>query len=133
MESITPFCLGGLVYAGVPWYGMVAVIRRKLVQPFRAIPTRPATPMKSPLAAVVQKMYSAGISYEAAVHQFQERYICHILTIHKVHLGKSAAELRMHRNTLRRTLAELNMDVAQIRRDVVRRAIPDRSAISRRP
>lgn len=55
------------------------------------------------------------VPYQDAVREFQERYIVGVLITHGFHLGRTARELGMHRNTLTRTLAELKIDIKQIR------------------
>jgi len=50
-----------------------------------------------------------------AIRQFKKRYILEVLAHHKGNQCKAAEELGMHANTLSRTLAELDMDTAQIR------------------
>ena len=60
-------------------------------------------------------MHSAGISYADALRQFKRRYILEVLAHHRGNQCKAAEELGMHRNTLSRTLAELDLDTAQIR------------------
>ena len=60
-------------------------------------------------------MHSAGISYTDALRQFKRRYLLEVLAHHKGNQCKAAEELGMHRNTLSRILAELDMDTAQIR------------------
>src|SRR5258708_10015320 len=60
-------------------------------------------------------MHSSGISYSDAVRQFKKRYILEVLSHHKGNQCKAADELGMHRNTLSRTLTELEMSTAQIR------------------
>lgn len=60
-------------------------------------------------------MHSAGINYTDAVRQFKRRYLLEVLARHKGNQCKAAEELGMHRNTLSRTLTELELDTAQIR------------------
>jgi DNA-binding NtrC family response regulator len=60
-------------------------------------------------------MYALRTSYEEAIRAFQERFIVNVLIAHSCHLGKTAQELGMHRNTLTRTIRELNIDLRQIR------------------
>jgi DNA-binding NtrC family response regulator len=60
-------------------------------------------------------MHNAGISYTDAVREFKKRYILEVLAHHRGNQCKAAEELGMHRNTLSRTLAELNMDSNAIR------------------
>jgi len=55
------------------------------------------------------------MAYNEAVRQFKRRFILEVLAHHKGNQCKAADELGMHRNTLSRTLAELDMDTAQIR------------------
>lgn len=71
--------------------------------------------MKRELDGLVVQMHSAGVSYAEAVRQFKRRYILEVLAQHKGNQCKAAEELGMHRNTLSRTLAELDLDTAQIR------------------
>jgi hypothetical protein len=78
-------------------------------------------------------MHSAGISYTDAVRQFKKRYILEVLAHHKGNQCKAATELGMHRNTLSRTLAELHMDTAQIRRGMRRPVMSERPVITPRP
>ena len=74
--------------------------------------------MKRELDGLITQMHSAGIAYDEAVRQFKKRYILEVLAHHKGNQCKAAIELGMHRNTLSRTLAELDMDTAQIRNQI---------------
>ena len=78
--------------------------------------------MKRELQSLVVQMHSAGISYNDALRQFKRRYLLEVLAQHKGNQCKAAEELGMHRNTLSRTLAELDLDTAQIR-DGIRNGI----------
>jgi Fis family transcriptional regulator, factor for inversion stimulation protein len=71
--------------------------------------------LKRELDGLITQMYGAGVSYTEAVRQFKRRYILQVLAQHKGNQCKAAEELGMHRNTLSRTLAELDMNTAQIR------------------
>ena len=71
--------------------------------------------MKRELDGLITQMHSSGIPYSDAVRQFKKRYILEVLAHHKGNQCKAADELGMHRNTLSRTLAELDLDTAQIR------------------
>src|SRR5436309_2856240 len=77
-------------------------------------------PVKRELESLVFQMHSAGISYNDAVREFKKRYIMEVLSRHRGNQCKAAAELGMHRNTLSRTLAELDMNTAQIKRGLRR-------------
>ena len=60
--------------------------------------------IKRSLGRVVRRMTGEGLSYQEAVHRFEAAYISHVRMEQAGHLGKTAAELGMHRNTLTRTL-----------------------------
>jgi DNA-binding transcriptional regulator YhcF (GntR family) len=85
--------------------------------------------LKRELDALITQMHAAGISYSDAVRQFKKRYILEVLAHHRGNQCKAATELGMHRNTLSRTLAELHMDTAQIRRGMRRPVMSERPAI----
>ena len=82
--------------------------------------------MKRELDALITQMHSAGISYTDAIRQFKRRYILEVLAHHKGNQCKAATELGMHRNTLSRTLAELEMDTARIRKGMRRPVMSER-------
>ena len=84
--------------------------------------------MKRDLDNLVLQMHAAGIGYSDAVREFKKRYILEVLSRHRGNQCKAADELGMHRNTLSRTLAELDMDTAQIRNGLKRPVRSDRSA-----
>lgn len=77
--------------------------------------TRVGTIVKRELDGLVTQMHSAGVPYADALRQFKRRYILEVLAHHKGNQCKAAEELGMHRNTLSRTLAELDLDTAAIR------------------
>ena len=74
--------------------------------------------MKRELQSLVTQMHSAGVPYTEALRQFKRRYLLEVLAHHKGNQCKAAEELGMHRNTLSRTLAELDMDTVQIRNGI---------------
>ena len=82
--------------------------------------------MKRELDGLVVQMHSAGISYAEAIRQFKRRYILEVLAQHKGNQCKAAEELGMHRNTLSRTLTELDLDTAQIRNGMRRPPMSER-------
>jgi len=85
--------------------------------------------LKRELDGLIVQMYSAGVSYADAVRQFKRRYILEVLAHHKGNQCKAAEELGMHRNTLSRTLAELDLDTAQIRNGLRRPVASERPRI----
>jgi DNA-binding NtrC family response regulator len=82
--------------------------------------------LKRELEGLVTQMHSAGVSYSEAVRQFKRRYIAEVLLHHKGNQCKAAEELGMHRNTLSRTLAELEMDTTHIRNGMRRPPMSER-------
>jgi hypothetical protein len=85
--------------------------------------------LKRELDALITQMHSAGIPYSDAMRQFKRRYILEVLAQHKGNQCKAATELGMHRNTLSRTLAELDMNTAQIRNGMRRPVMSERPPI----
>ena len=80
--------------------------------------------MKRELDTLVTQMHDGGITYDEAVREFKKRFLIEVLAHHRGNQCKAAKELGMHRNTLSRTIAELQIDPAQIRRGLKR---PSRS------
>jgi Fis family transcriptional regulator, factor for inversion stimulation protein len=85
--------------------------------------------LKRELDTLVNQMHSAGITYAEAVRQFKKRFIFEVLAQHKGNQCKAAEELGMHRNTLSRTLAELDLDTAQIRNGMRRPPMSERPRV----
>jgi Fis family transcriptional regulator, factor for inversion stimulation protein len=71
--------------------------------------------VKRELDNLVTQMHAGGIHYDEAVREFKRRFILEVLAHHRGNQCKAARELSMHRNTLRRTIAELQLDLGQIR------------------
>jgi Fis family transcriptional regulator len=76
--------------------------------------------VKRELESLVFQMHAAGVPYNEAVREFKKRFILEVLSRHRGNQCKAAEELGMHRNTLSRTLAELDMNTAQIKRGLRR-------------
>ena len=75
----------------------------------------PQYPTSAALDEVVQQMYLIGIEYTEAVREFQRQFILTVLRDFKWNASKAAPALQMHRNTLRRTLRDLNLDIGALR------------------
>ncbi len=71
--------------------------------------------MKRELDNLVTQMHAGGITYDEAVREFKKRFLLEVLAHHRGNQCKAAKELGMHRNTLSRTIAELELDPSQIR------------------
>lgn len=81
--------------------------------------------MKDQLETLVLQMHHSNILYSEAVREFKKRFILAVLAENKGNQCRAARELGMHRNTLSRTLAELQIDLQPLREGVKR---PSRSA-----
>jgi Fis family transcriptional regulator, factor for inversion stimulation protein len=71
--------------------------------------------VKDQLEALILQMYKSGILYSEAVREFKKRFIVTVLQENNGNQCKAARQLGMHRNTLSRTIAELNLDAKAIR------------------
>ena len=71
--------------------------------------------MKDQLETLVLQMHHSKILYSEAVREFKKRFILAVLEENKGNQCRAARELGMHRNTLSRTIAELKIDVRQLR------------------
>jgi Fis family transcriptional regulator len=71
--------------------------------------------VKDQLEALVMQMYKSNILYSEAVREFKKKFILTVLEENKGNQCRAARELDMHRNTLSRTIAELKIDVRQLR------------------
>jgi DNA-binding NtrC family response regulator len=71
--------------------------------------------VKRELDSLVTQMHSSGIPYEEAVREFKRQYLREVLVAHRGNQSKAAEELGMHRNTLSRAMAELQLDLAEVR------------------
>jgi DNA-binding NtrC family response regulator len=72
-------------------------------------------PVKRELDNLVTQMHAGGIRYDEAVREFKRRFILEVLAGHRGNQCKAAKELGVHRNTLSRILAELEIDPTQVR------------------
>ena len=86
--------------------------------------------MKRELDGLITQMHNTGVSYNEAVRQFKKRYLLMVLANHKGNQCKAAEELGMHRNTLSRTMAELGLDLAEVRAGLKRPPRSERPVFS---
>ncbi|MGH9530407.1 MAG: helix-turn-helix domain-containing protein [Terriglobales bacterium] len=78
--------------------------------------------MKEQLEKLVLQMYRDGIRYSEAVREFQKAFLTTVLREQNANQVKAAKKLGVHRNTIRRHIAELELDVETLRE--VRRRPP---------
>ncbi len=86
--------------------------------------------MRRELDSLVTQMHSSGISYEDAVRDFKRQYLREVLIAHRGNQCKAAEELGIHRNTLSRTMAELGLDLAEVRAGLKRPPRSERPVFS---
>lgn len=79
---------------------------------------------------LVTQMHSSGVRYEDAVREFKKQYLREVLQAHRGNQCKASEELCMHRNTLSRTMAELGLDLAEIRAELKRPPRSERPVFS---
>jgi DNA-binding NtrC family response regulator len=79
---------------------------------------------------LVTQMHSSGVPYEEAVREFKRQYLREVLVAHRGNQCKTAGELGMHRNTLSRTMAELGLDLAEVRAGLKRPPRSERPVFS---
>ena len=87
--------------------------------------------MKEQLESVVLQMYRAGVRCSEAVREFQRAFILTVLKDQRGNQCKAAEKLGMHRNTLRRTIRELEIDIGPTR--AMGRRRPPQSEIPKPP
>ena len=65
--------------------------------------------MRELLGRLVDQMIDGGITFEDGRREFERRFISRVLDDTDGHLSKAALQLGLHRNTLTRKLAELEI------------------------
>jgi Fis family transcriptional regulator, factor for inversion stimulation protein len=83
--------------------------------------------MKEQLESIVLKIYRAGVRCSEALREFQKAFILTVLKDQRGNQCKAAKKLGMHRNTLRRTIQDLDIDIGPTR--ATGRRQPTRSEI----
>lgn len=67
----------------------------------------------NPLQQTVALMLSGGVDYDGAVRTFKRLYIVKVLERHRGNQTKAAQEMGMHRNSIRRIMADLNISLRE--------------------
>ena len=65
--------------------------------------------MRELLGRLIDQMVAGGITFEDGRREFERRFIIRVLEETDGHLSKAALHLGLHRNTLTRKLAELDI------------------------
>jgi len=72
---------------------------------------------KDELDVLVSQMYQGGILYTEAVREFRKQFIVAVLKESRGNKVQAARKIGVHRNTIDRTVAALNIDVRAIRKE----------------
>jgi DNA-binding NtrC family response regulator len=80
------------------------------------------SPVKEELERLVMQMYRNGLRYSDALEEFQRTFLATVLREENVNQLRAAKRLDIHRNTLRRQIHELGLDLESLR--VARRRPP---------
>jgi len=86
--------------------------------------------VRKELDNLVTQMHSSGVRYEEAVREFKKQYLREVLVTHRGNQCKAAEELGMHRNTLSRAMADLGLDLAEVRATLKRPPRSERPVFS---
>jgi DNA-binding NtrC family response regulator len=78
--------------------------------------------MKQELERLTLQMYRDGLRYSDAVREFQKTFLATVLRDENANQLRAAKRLGIHRNTLRRQIRELELDIKSLR--VARRRPP---------
>ena len=79
--------------------------------------------LKEQFEIAVLQMYRRGLHFDDALREFQSTFILTVLRDNKGNQCRAAKKLGMHRNTLRRTIRALKLDLLSTR-PVSRRRAP---------
>jgi Fis family transcriptional regulator, factor for inversion stimulation protein len=83
--------------------------------------------VKEELEKLVLQMYRSGVEYSEAVREFQSVFILTVLRDQRANQFRAAQTLGMHRNTLRRVIRKLQLDVRLLRSSTRRPPLGERA------
>ena len=67
--------------------------------------------MKQQLESLVSEMIDKGIRFADARREFEKKFISQVLEQHRGNLSRAAQDLRIHRNTLGKKIAEYKIQL----------------------
>jgi DNA-binding NtrC family response regulator len=94
------------------------------------LPISQEVEVRRELDSLVTQMHSSGMRYEEAVREFKRQYLREVLVSHRGNQCKAAEELGMHRNTLSRAMAELGLELSEVRATLKRPPRSERPVLS---
>ena len=65
--------------------------------------------MKQQLESLVSEMIDKGILFTEARREFEKKFIARVLQQHRGNLSRAAQDLKIHRNTLGKKIAEYKL------------------------
>jgi len=65
--------------------------------------------VKQQLDALVVEMVEKGIRFSEAKREFEKRFIARVVQRHRGNLSRAARDLKIHRNTLGKKIAEYKL------------------------
>lgn len=71
--------------------------------------------VKEQLERLTLQMYREGMRYSEAVREFQKTFLGVVLRDHDANQVKAAKRLKIHRNTLRPQISEMELDIRALR------------------
>ena len=71
--------------------------------------------MKAQLEEIILEMRASRMPYSEALREFRKSFVSVVLRELRGNQFKAAEKLRIHRNTLRRSIKELSIDIAKLR------------------
>jgi len=83
--------------------------------------------VKEEFERLVLQMYRNGLLYSEAVREFQRTFLSTVLREENANQVKAAKRLRIHRNTLRRQIQQLELDIKSLRAARRRPPLSERS------
>lgn len=65
--------------------------------------------MKQEMDSLISQLVDRGILFSEARREFEKRFIARVLQRHRGNLSRAAKDLRIHRNTLGKKIAEYKL------------------------
>jgi DNA-binding protein Fis len=88
--------------------------------------------VKQQLERLTLQMYREGVRYPGAVREFQKTFLATVLRDHNANQVKAAKKLGIHRNTLRRQIQELDLDIRALRVSRRRPVLSERNLLEQK-
>jgi DNA-binding NtrC family response regulator len=88
--------------------------------------------VKEELEHIVLQMYRSGFQYCRAVREFQKTFLATVLREVNANQVRAAKKLGIHRNTLRRQIQELELDIKMLRVGRRRPVLSERVVVERK-